>query len=320
MKLNMRLDVNIIRSVTILMVVVAVFIAGLAVLIGLNTREQMLLQSVLVMANVLMAAVVALQALATMDSVEQAKKQAELMNKSLMEMKKQRMNIEFMKNEIIGYISTIEASLRSNLQEHSNGRAGYEVGSYLSLDYGRHTLSLQEQGMNLRINKKIQKLIEQYNVDLEKYNELIRKINANTKEIIEKLEEDSALNARLSQVSKEIAEKSNKPEVAPKIIIPELVYQFKEDISKIEPPRFGLLGLDPKKDKRYRLELWESTKEVFLKYLQNNNIPIYNKLIERSREMEELKKMTISLSEKVERMKEELLQNEKELEERIMNL
>ena len=85
-------------------------------------------------------------------------------------------------------------------------------------------------------------------------------------------------------------------------------------------PKYERLGLDMKVDQIYRFELWENAKKIFVKHLRNNNVQIYNKLIEREKDMGELKLMSNSLLEKVRKMKEELLQSEEILEEKLIRL
>ena len=54
-----------------------------------------------ILATIFMAIVIALQAMLTAIGVEETRKQAELMNESLVEMRKQRLNIEEFKNSRI---------------------------------------------------------------------------------------------------------------------------------------------------------------------------------------------------------------------------
>jgi len=285
------------------------------------SRDSLLLNSALVVATILMAGFVAYQAFLTRKSIE--------------EIRKDRMNIEFIKNEIVGYIHLVERKLESNLTEaHPQGLAGDEIPPYLSkrdyedldydiitlLDYYRN-ITLQEIGMKLRIHDKIQKLLKNYDIDLKRYNELVRKINTDTAEIIKKLETDEVLVNLISQKSKEMSEKLNKKRIPrSKDVIQELVFKFKEDITKMDIPTYEKLGLDKKVDQEYRSDLWENAKKIFVEHLRNNDVQVYNKLIEREKDMEKLKLMSKPLLEKVRKMKGELLRSEEILEEKLMRL
>lgn len=121
------------RKVMIVMVIIMAFvlIAGFGALVGANTQNSILLQFTEVLANIVMAGIIAVQAITTAEAAEQTKKQAELMNKSLIEMKKERMNIEYMKNEVIGYIKKLEDMLNDAL--HNEVPIYYELPQYSNL-------------------------------------------------------------------------------------------------------------------------------------------------------------------------------------------
>jgi len=273
---------------------------------GLFSKNNLLVNASVAIGTIAMAVFIAYQAFITRRSIE--------------EIRKDRMDIESIKNEIVGYIDLIEDMLKFNLTEaHPQGMAGNEIPSYSSQD--SPNITLQERGMKLRIHNKIQKLLKNYGMDLKPYNELVKKINADTAEIIKKLETDEVLVDLISRKSKEVSGKWNKKRIpGPKDVIRELVLQFKEDITKMDAPRYERLGLDIKVDQTYRLDLWDTSKKILVEYLRNNNVQAYNKLIEREKDIMKLKPMTRELLEKVRKMKEELLQSEEILEEKLMRL
>ncbi|MBC7108988.1 MAG: hypothetical protein H5T41_09455 [Methanomassiliicoccales archaeon] len=117
--------------VMILIVVLFVYIAGIGAWIGAKIRNEAILQFTLVMANILMAGVVAIQALATAESTEQVKRQAELMNESLLEMKKQRLNLEEFKNGLLAYLQDLIGALTANSIQRRNFEPVF--GPYLYL-------------------------------------------------------------------------------------------------------------------------------------------------------------------------------------------
>ena len=87
------------------------------------------------------------------------------------------MDIEFIKNEIVGYIDLVERTLESNLTEaHPQGLAGNGIPSYYLSKRDYRNITLQERGMTLRIRNKIQKLLKNYGIDLKRYNELVKNI------------------------------------------------------------------------------------------------------------------------------------------------
>ena len=173
------MGVNFKRSVAIGFVVAFVFL-GL-VLIWVKGDNGLILQSSLAVANLVMAGVVALQAIATAESAEQVKRQAELMNESLLEMKKQRMNIEEFKNSLITYLRYVNGILTSNSTYASYHRI-QEPYQYLIDGYHKRigaNLSPSEVGLLWRISIFIRRFLEMRSFswqELDKYHDLIHRL------------------------------------------------------------------------------------------------------------------------------------------------
>ena len=167
-----------------------VYIASIGAWIGVKIRNEAILQFTLVMANILMAGVVAIQALATAESTEQVKRQAELMNESLLEMKKQRLNLEEFKNGLLAYLQDLIGTLTGNSVQSRNFVPVFGPYMYLSKEYhlGSVTKYLPPsyRGLILRISNFIEKFLEEYGFptqELREYGELISKFkNSKTPE------------------------------------------------------------------------------------------------------------------------------------------
>ncbi|NJE85812.1 hypothetical protein E3E23_08260 [Thermococcus sp. CX2] len=160
------------------LIVLFVYIAIIGAWVGAKTQNDTTLQFILVIANILMAGVVAIQAMATAEATEQAKKQAELMNETLIEMRKQRLNIEEYKNYLVEYLRYLVLRLEGNTT------SGYqhveEPYLFISRRYknriGTSSLSPAEEGFIRRISRFIERFLEAHGLEpqeIKEYNGLI---------------------------------------------------------------------------------------------------------------------------------------------------
>ena len=181
---------NLKTGIVVLIIMLFVYIASIGAWIGVKIRNEAILQFTLVMANILMAGVVAIQALATAESTEQVKRQAELMNESLLEMKKQRLNLEEFKNGLLAYLQDLIGALTANSIQSRNFEPVFGSYMYLVKEYhlGSTTKYLPPsyRGLILRISKVIEKFLKKYGFptqELREYGELISKFkNSKTPE------------------------------------------------------------------------------------------------------------------------------------------
>ena len=266
-----------------------------------------------------MAEKTSVQVQLTSDMVKQMMQETTIMNETLLEMRKERMNIEYLKNEVIGYIKTIESKL---LQE--DNQSYVTLPSYPVKDAPKRE-NYQKKGLKERFKRKIQKLLEEYNINIEKYNSLVRTVNHLRGEVIEALKNEHELMESLQRISQDEAKKFK---VKEKHIIPanslleELVTLSTtgSDSKPFNPP-YGKLGLHPESEieKAYGREVWKKARQEFYKFLEEKPeiYEVYNKLTERETE---LKKLTNELLEKIHKMEKELFQSEDELERKLIEL
>ncbi|NJE41812.1 hypothetical protein [Thermococcus sp. GR6] len=160
------------------LIVLFVYIAIIGAWVGAKTQNDTTLQFILVIANILMAGVVAIQAMATAEATEQAKKQAKLMNETLIEMRKQRLNIEEYKNYLVEYLRYLVLRLEGNTT------SGYqhveEPYLFISKRYkdriGTSSLSPAEEGFIRRVSRFLEKFLKAHGLEpqeIKEYNGLI---------------------------------------------------------------------------------------------------------------------------------------------------
>ncbi|MDI3475367.1 MAG: hypothetical protein PWQ79_1915 [Thermococcaceae archaeon] len=242
-------------AVVIFGIVLFVFVGGSAALIGVGKQNPLTLQFTLAIANIVMAGVVALQAITTAEAAKQAKKQAELMNESLIEMKKERMNIEYIKNEVVGYIETFKRTLQSNLSNANHTQVWSEVPAYspsISISGTTYDTFYQKIGFEKRISRKIDRLLSEYEIELEDYNSLVEEANRLRREIVDNLKGKSKLVKSLQEISNEEAGKYKVKEdhiIKATTLIEELVTRFNpEERYQLSAPNYGMLGLNPEQE------------------------------------------------------------------------
>lgn len=309
------------KRIITLVLVVFVGIATIGAVMSIQAQSILMLQFLLVVANFVMAGVVAIQALATAESAEQVKRQAELMNKSLLEMKKDRMNMEYIKNEVVGYITALENMLSGFLRE---ARPAYlELPIYSALDFDTSDWKgYQKRGLEERVKRKIQKLLEEYGINLEEYNSLAKEVNHLRREAIDALENEPELMESLQRISQEGAKKLTIKQghiVKPDVLLEALVTLFstKRD-SGLSAPPYGILGLDPKTESLYGLEVWNKAKKELYKFL-GERPEVYNTLVKREESLRGLKELTKKFLNRIHKI-EELSQDEDKFEEKLMEL
>lgn len=276
-----------------------------------------------------MAGIIAVQAITTAEAAEQTKKQAELMNKSLIEMKKERMNIEYMKNEVIGYIKKLEDMLNDAL--HNEVPIYYELPQYSNLtpetpETPGWAKSYQERGLEERLKRKIKRLLKEYDINLEKYNSLVTDTNRLRREVIDALKGEFKLVESLQRISQEEAERFYIKEahiIKADTLLEELVTLSNTETresNQLSAPPYGRLGLNTEQKRLYGLEVWNKAKKVFYEFLLEKKPEIYNKLVEREKKLKELKTLTRELLEKIKRIEDELFQDEEKLEKKLLEL
>ncbi|WP_456328392.1 hypothetical protein [Archaeoglobus sp.] len=156
----------------------------------------LIITTVSVGVTVIMVYFIALQTIATRDMVKKTSAQAQLtyemvkqmiketalMNESLLEMKKQRLNIEEFKNSLIDYVRYLSGTLKANSMRSGNYEPLFSPYLYLSREYhlGSTTRYLPPsyQGLILRISRVIEKFLEAHEFSLQEfkdYNKLISK-------------------------------------------------------------------------------------------------------------------------------------------------
>jgi len=156
--------------------------------------------------TILMALFIAIQAMLTASAVEETKKQAELMNESLIEMRKQRLNIEEFKNSLIPYLRMVIRMLKAN----STGATHTTITDphlYVYQGYLHRVkdLSPAEEGLVWRISVFLKKFLELHGLSwqrFEEYNKLISKFKDSKTSQSEKL----GLAMRIKEKSKELLE------------------------------------------------------------------------------------------------------------------
>jgi len=119
-----------------------------------------------------MAIVIALQAMLTAIGVKETRKQAELMNESLVEMRKQRLNIEEFKNSVITYLEDLIKVLAGMPDSYKEIKDPY---SYLRDKYRARVgpnLSPAESGLIWRISRFIERFLEIHGFSLQELEEL----------------------------------------------------------------------------------------------------------------------------------------------------
>lgn len=147
-------------------VVVFAIVAFVAALGGILGENNIVLSFVVAIANIVMAGVIALQAVS--------------MNESVLEMKKERMNIEEFKNSLIAYLRYIrgELKLNSTSTKYRNIKEPYQ---YILERYHRrisNDLSPSEVGLVWRISVFIKRFLEVHGFswqELDNYHDLIRR-------------------------------------------------------------------------------------------------------------------------------------------------
>ena len=173
-------------------------------------------------ATIIMAYFIALQAIATRDMVEKASAQAQLtyemvkqmieetalMNESLIEMRKQRLNIEEFKNSLITYLRNVIGILKANSMS-TNYTPVTDSYLYVLQGYHRGTtakdLSPAELGLVWRISVFIKKFLESRGLSwqrFEEYNKLISKFKDSKTSQSEK----PGLAMRIKETSKKLLE------------------------------------------------------------------------------------------------------------------
>jgi len=201
-----NVNTNIKTIIMIFAIGMFVLVGGITAVVGAKTKDDTALQFALVMANIVMVSIIALQAIATAEAVEQAKKQAELMNQSLLEMKKQRLNIEEFKNSLMPYLRSVILTLEANSK-----RKDYDIITdpylYVLQGYRRGTrakyLSPAEEGLVWRISVFIKKFLELRGLSwqrFEEYNKLVSKFKDSKTSQSEK----PGLATRIKEKSKEL--------------------------------------------------------------------------------------------------------------------
>ncbi|RLF83162.1 hypothetical protein DRN44_01855 [Thermococci archaeon] len=188
-------------------VIIYAVVVGVGVIIeSLQTgfRGKLLIDATVGIATILMVGYIALQTKATREMAEEASKQAQLtyemvkqmvketalMNESLIEMKKQRLNIEEFKNALLAYLQDLIGALTGNSVQSRNFVPVFSPYMYLSKEYhlGSVTKYLPPsyRGLILRISNFIEKFLEEYEFptqELREYGELISKFkNSKTPE------------------------------------------------------------------------------------------------------------------------------------------
>ncbi|NJD99516.1 hypothetical protein E3E26_06925 [Thermococcus sp. LS1] len=171
------------------------------------------IQFAVAMANILVAIFVALQTMATREAVEQTSEQVKLTRQTLIEMKKQRMNIEFIKNSLIGYLKEeIMRELVNNSRANRNYKPLHNSLFFVKTNYqkrhGNQTLAPDELGMINKTASKIEKFLEKWGIDIREYNSLISEYEQlerirDTKNSMEKAKE-------IREKSQELLEKVNR--------------------------------------------------------------------------------------------------------------
>jgi len=188
-------------------VIIYAVVVGVGVTIeSLQTgfRGKLLIDAAVGIATILMVGYIALQTKATRDMAEKASKQAQLtyemvkqmvketalMNESLIEMKKQRLNLEEFKNALLAYLQDLIGTLTGNSVQSRNFVPVFGPYMYLVKEYhlGSTTKYLPPsyRGLILRISKVIEKFLKKYGFptqELREYGELISKFkNSKTPE------------------------------------------------------------------------------------------------------------------------------------------
>jgi len=126
-------------------------------------------------ANIIMVYFIAQQAIANSEMVKQMVKEATIMNENLIEMRKQRLNIEEFKNSLIGYLEYLRHRLR--MSEY----VALEPYPYLLREYRERiesNPSPAETGFIWRVSRFIEKFLEKHGFsmqDLREHNEFINK-------------------------------------------------------------------------------------------------------------------------------------------------
>ncbi len=329
-----------------IIVLFAIFI--LWTVAGYFLRDILLIESALVVATILMASFVAYQALATLVMAQQAQEQVKqmvfqaqltqqslekmgvqvaIMGETLVEMKKERMNIEYIKNEAVGYIKTIENILSNSLSEAWPAYSKLPSYSNSALDSSFGALGLgryQKQGMKERLKRKIQKLMEEYNINIEEYNSLVETANNLRQEAIDALKKEPEIINSLQRISYDEARKFHVIDthiIKPNTLLEELVLLFNiEDDCGLSAPPYGRLGLNSETERLYGLGVWNKAREEFYEFLKRRP-KIYNTLAARGKSLKELKELTKELLERIHKIEEELLlQGEDKLEKKLMEL
>lgn len=114
-----------------------------------------------------------IQARLTYETVAQMMREIDIMNESLIEMKKQRLNIEEFKNSLVGYLQYLIGVLTANCI--GNRAQIQEPYPYLRERYHRRIkvdFSPAEEGLIWRISVFIEKFLEAYGFSLQEVKEL----------------------------------------------------------------------------------------------------------------------------------------------------